>query len=193
MKLNIPILAILLNTTLILAMDANTTAPKEMSVKQEGLKYIKLLGETLKGELQTYMKADKTGLAAMGFCTAQAESITAEINTKLPKYASVRRTALNTRNEKNAPDALDTKIIQEYEASINAKTFLPSDVKVVEEGNTSRVYKPLITEAACLKCHGDTVSKEIQSQITTHYPKDKAVGFKEGSLRGVIVAEIHKH
>ncbi len=48
MKLNIPILAILLSTTLILAMDANTTAPKEMSVKQEGLKYIKLLGETLK-------------------------------------------------------------------------------------------------------------------------------------------------
>ncbi len=64
------------------------------------------------------MKADKTGLAAMGFCTAQAESITAEINAKLPKYASVRRTALKTRNEKNAPDAIDTKVMQEYEASM---------------------------------------------------------------------------
>jgi hypothetical protein len=191
MKRYILLLTTLLNTTLILAMDANTTASKEMIVKQEGVKYIKLLGETLKNELQTHMKADKTGLSAMGFCTAKADEITKEINKKLPEYASVRRTALKTRNENNLPDTLDIKVMKDYEASIAANTFMPTDIKVVQEGTTTRVYKPLVTQSVCLKCHGSNISKEIQGEITSNYPKDEAVGFKEGSLRGMIVSEIN--
>lgn len=186
-------LASLLSATLSLAMDTNTTVSKEISVKQEGFQYIQLLAKTLKSEMQTYMKADKSGLAAMGFCSAQAQSITASINTKLPQYASVRRTALKTRNEKNAPDALDTKVMQEYQESMKSKTFSPSDIKVVEEGSMTRIYKPIVTETACLKCHGNNVSKEIQSEIAARYPKDKAMAFEEGSFRGVIVAKINKH
>lgn len=199
MKLNTLLLTTLLSTSMTLAyetnttQESNTTAATEMTVKQEGVKYIKMLGGALKNELQTHMKADQTGLAAMGFCTAKAYSITAQINTKLPEYASVRRTALKTRNEKNVADTLDQKVMEAYEASIAAKTFLPSNIKVVEEGNTTRVYKPLVTKGVCLKCHGSDISKEIQGEITTNYPKDQAVGFKEGSLRGVIVAEIKKH
>ena len=190
MKRYILLLTTLLSTTLILAIDANTTASKEMTVKQEGVKYIKLLGETLKNELQTHMKADKTGLSAMGFCTAKADEITKEINKKLPAYASVRRTALKTRNENNLPDALDIKVMKDYEASIAANTFMPTDIKVVQEGTTTRVYKSLVTQSVCLKCHGSNISKEIQGEITANYPKDEAVGFKEGSLRGMIVSEI---
>ena len=192
MKINTLLITTLVSTSIALASEANTTAPAEITVKQEGMKYIKMLGGALKGELQTHMKADKTGLAAMSFCTAQADSITKEINAKLPKYASVRRTAMKTRNSDNAADALDKKVMEEYEASIEAKTFLPADIKVVVEGETTRVYKPLVTKGVCLKCHGTDVSKEIQSEIKTHYPKDQALGFKEGSLRGMIVAEIKK-
>lgn len=184
------LLTTLLSATLTYAAEVNTT--DTISVKKEGMKYIKMLGGALKGELQIHMKADKTGLGAMGFCTAQADSITKEVNSKLPKYASVRRTALKTRNEKNVADAIDLKVMQEYEASIEAKTFLPADIKVVEEGDTVRVYKPLVTKGVCLKCHGMDISKEIQEVIQTHYPKDQAHGFELGSLRGMIVAEIKK-
>ncbi len=196
MKLNTLLLTTLLGTSITFASDTNTTednnttATVEMSIKQEGMKYIKMLGSTLKSELQTHMKADKTGLSAMGFCTVKANEITEEVNTKLPKYALVRRTALKTRNENNKPDALDIKVMEAYEASIAAKTFLPTNIKVVKEGNTTRVYKPLITQAVCLKCHGSNISKEIRSEITANYPKDKAIAFKEGSFRGVIVSEI---
>ena len=190
MKITTLLLTTLLSSSMALAAEST---PTDMSVKQEGVKYIKMLGGTLKGELQTHMKADKSGLAAMGFCTAKADDITKEVNAKLPKYASVRRTALKTRNEKNVPDALDTKVMQEYEASIAAKTFLPADIKVVVDGDTTRIYKPLVNKAVCLKCHGIDVSKEIKNEIAANYPKDQAVGFKEGSLRGVIVTEIKKH
>ena len=163
-----------------------------MTAKQEGIKYIKMLGGALKTQLQMHMKADETGISAMGFCSAKAEDITKEVNMKLPKYASVRRTALKIRNENNTPDALDIQVMEAYEASISNNTFLPTDIKVIKEGDTIRVYKPLVTQKVCLKCHGSNISKEIQSEIITNYPNDMAVAFKEGSLRGVIVSEIRK-
>lgn len=192
MKINTLLLTTLLSTSLSLSSEVNITTATELTVKQEGMKYIKMLGGALKGELQTHMKADKTGLGAMGFCTAQADSITKEVNTKLPKYALVRRTAVKSRNQNNAADVLDQKVMADYEASIKAKTFLPSNITIVEEGDTTRVYKPLLTKGVCLKCHGSETSHEIQEEIKRSYPKDQAVGFKEGSLRGMIVAEIKR-
>ncbi len=180
--------------TLILAtlLLSSTLTAEQTNIKQEGIGYIKMLGSTLKTQLKSQMQSDKSGLSAMGFCSSSADTITDEVNKKLPANAKVRRIALKSRNEANQPDALDQKVMNEYQASIEAKTFLPSDIKVVVDGDTTRVYKPLITKGVCLKCHGTNMSKEIQSQIDTHYPKDKAFGFVEGSLRGVIVAEIKK-
>ena len=80
-----------------------------------------------------------------------------------------------------------------YEASIAAKTFTPKDIKVVKEGDVTRVYKPLITKKVCLKCHGSNLNPKITDALSSAYNNDKAVGFKEGDLRGVIVAEIKKH
>ena len=195
MRIHTLLLTSLLTTSIVLA---STTTPTknsiaEMTAKQEGMTYIKMLGGTLKSSLQTHIKADKTGLSAMGFCTAKAADITKEVNNKLPEYASVRRTALKTRNTNNMPDALDIKVMQEYESSIAQNTFVPTDIKVVEKDNTIRIYKPLVTQSVCLMCHGKNISKEIQEIITTNYPQDKAVDFKINSLRGVMVAEIKKH
>lgn len=190
MKGHIFLLTMVLNSTLSLAIDDKTASDREMKIKQEGLQYIKILGGALKSQLQTYMKTDKSGLSAMAFCTAKATDITQEVNTKLPAHASVRRTALKTRNENNLPDEIDIKVMEAYEASITDRTFSLADIKIVEDGNSIRIYKPLITQGVCLKCHGNKINKDIQSMITTHYPKDKAVGFEEGSLRGVIVTEI---
>ena len=185
MKLNRLMLSTFLVTTLMYG--------NETTVKEEGVKYIKMLGGTLKSELQTHMKQDKTGVAATGFCATKATEITKEVNTKLPKYAKVRRTALKLRNKNNIADDIDKKVMHEYTAEIEAKTFKPNDIKVIKDGNTTRVYKALITKPVCLKCHGSNVSKEIQKIITTTYPDDKAMDFKEGSFRGVIVSEIRKH
>lgn len=190
MKLPTLLLSAML-TTSIYAADQNASVKPE-NVTMEGVSYIKKLGGTLKSELQKHMKVDPTAVAAFGFCTAKAMEITEEVNKELPANAKVRRTALKTRNEKNAPDATDINVMEEYVKAIEAKTFTPKDIKVVEEGNTTRVYKALITNGVCLKCHGQNVSKEIKDMIAISYPKDQAMGFKEGDLRGVVVAEITK-
>ena len=190
MKLQTLLFSTLLISTA-MAADMNTTEP--LTVKQEGIKYIKMLGGALKTELKAHMMADKTGLSAAGFCASKATKLTAEVNAKLPSYAKVRRTAIKLRNNSNnTADTLDTKVMHEYIAAIEAKTFTPKDIKVIVDTNITRVYKPLITKAVCLKCHGSNISKEIKDVITSAYPHDKAIDFKEGSLRGVIVAEINE-
>ena len=191
MKLKTFLLTSLLTVS---AMAADNNAAQPLNVKQEGIKYIKMLGGALKSELKAQMKADKSGMAALGFCTAKANEITENINKKLPSYAKVRRTALRVRNDKNnRADTIDQKVMKDYVAAIEAKTFTPKDIKVVQDGDTTRVYKPLVAKAVCLKCHGTNLSEEITKSLDTNYPHDHAVGFKEGDLRGVIVSEIKKH
>ena len=173
---------------------SSAMATENFSIKQEGVKYIKMLGGALKTELKAHMQKDPSGLEALAFCTGSANRITQEVNAKLPVYAKVRRTALKIRNEStNKPDATDEKIMNAYQEAIDNKTFSPKDIKVVEKGDVTRVYKPLITQAVCLKCHGRRLSSQIMEALQSAYPQDKAINFKEGDLRGVIVAEIAKH
>ncbi len=163
-----------------------------IQIKQEGIKYIKMLGGALKKEVKAKMKEDPSGSLAMGFCSQKAEEITKDVNKKIPSYAHVRRTSLKVRNEANKPDSIDKVIMNEYQENIQKNTFKPNDIKVVNIGNVYRVYKPLLTKKMCLKCHGENISNDIKAVIKNVYPNDKATGFKEGDLRGVIVAQIKR-
>ena len=192
MKLHILLWASTLCLSSTMAADMNTTTP--LNVKQEGIKYIKMLGGALKTELKTHMQKDPSGLDALAFCTGSANTITKEINTKLPSYAKVRRTALKVRNHtENKPDMVDIRVMQAYQDSIKEGTFTPKDIQVIKEANVTRIYKALITKGVCLKCHGTDLNPHISNALKSAYPKDNATGFKEGELRGVIVSEISKH
>ncbi|HHC11418.1 MAG TPA: DUF3365 domain-containing protein, partial [Campylobacterales bacterium] len=123
-----------------------------------------------------------------------ADKLTKEVNAKLPKNAKVRRTSLLTRNENNKPDALDKAIMEEIISDMNKTNIDVSKPLMVETPTSYRVYKPLFVKPVCLKCHGTIkdVSAKVQKAIISKYPNDKAVGFKQGDLRGVIVSEITK-
>jgi hypothetical protein len=183
-KIVVSSLAILLSSTLM------ANGVDNMAVKKEGIGYIKMLGMTLKSELKAKMKADKSGMGALGFCSAKAEQITKDVNAKLPSYAKVRRTSLKLRNPNNKADEVDIKVMNEYVSAIENSTFTPKDIKVVKVGDTTRVYKPLTIKPVCLKCHGSNLAKNISEAIKASYPNDKAIGYKDGELRGVVVAEI---
>jgi len=184
------ILTSLICATVIYAGDANTTTAKV----QEGVKYIKMLGKTLKSNLKAEMKADKTGLKGIHFCSDKADELTKEVNSKLPKGVSVRRTALKLRAEDNQADKIDTKVMNNILSDMKEKKNNIEKPRLVEIENGYRVYKPLFIKPVCMKCHGNekTINSEVQKVITEKYPNDKATGFKEGDLRGLIVAEIKK-
>ena len=186
---------LILTTVLCLSMlNAENTATDELSKKQEGVKYIKMLGKTLKTHLQTEMKADKTGLKAMTFCTDKADELTKEVNSKLPKGVTVRRTALKVRAEKNKPDTLDVAIMEAIISDMNKTNVNLAKPLMVETPSSHRVYKPLFVVPACMKCHGNekTINPKVQEAISKKYPNDKAINFQLGDLRAVVVAEMNK-
>ncbi len=184
-------MAITLAIAAVTVMHANETDTTK--IKEEGIKYIKMLGGALKKELKAHLKNDPSGLEALAFCSGSAEEITKKVNASLPPYAKVRRTALKVRNDKsNTPDKTDTEVMKAYQEAMASGTFSPKDIKVVETGDTTRIYKPLVTKGVCLKCHGSNLDPKIAAAIKTAYPHDKATGFKAGDLRGVIVAEIKR-
>ena len=172
---------------------SQTHGTQTLSETQEGIKYINMLGSTLKSQLKDQLQSDPSALAAMGFCTAKAQFITDEVNAALPDYAKVRRTSLRTRNSSNKPDSKDVEVMKEFEESIKQKSATATMIRKVKTKESTRYYKPLLAESACLKCHGENVSPEIKAVIQASYPDDNASKYKLGSFRGVIVSEINKH
>jgi len=179
-------------TTLIFAQEGGIDDDKK--IMKEGIKYIKIVGKALKGEVAKRLKKDPTGVEAAKFCSLKANEVAKKAMENFPKNIKVRRTAIKYRNPNNKPDDIDLKVMQEYQKSLNSNnvSLKPKVVKV--DSNTTRVYKPLLVENACMKCHGDIkkTNQEVSKIIKEHYPNDKAFGFKLGDLRGVIVAEIKK-
>jgi hypothetical protein len=50
-----------------------------------------------------------------------------------------------------------------------------------------------ITNDLCLNCHGEPgqdITAETLRAINTHYPEDKAIGYRANQLRGIWVVEM---
>jgi len=183
----------LLTASLLLTGSIYASGTPHVSATKEGIHAIKLLGKTLKTQLKAKFKADSNGTLAVQFCSTEAQSITEEVNKQLSSHIKVRRTSLDLRNPANKADATDIKIMKKYNADIKMLSkgaMMPTRVMV---GETTRIYKPLVVGAVCLKCHGENISPAIAKTIQATYPTDKAIGLKLGAFRGVIVAEVAKH
>jgi hypothetical protein len=177
--------------TTIMAAEAQVPAQDNKAIAMEGVKYIKMLGKELKGTVKTKLKEDPSGYQAVSFCSQKAGELAQKVGSHFPKNVKVRRTALKYRNPDHKPDATDVKVMKEMEAAMKAGTFKKKPVVVTVEG-INRVYVPLVVEKGCLKCHGpvEKIDPRVREVLSKKYPEDKAVGFKEGDLRGVVVAEI---
>ncbi len=186
---------IILSTLVSLAVVANAESVNNnmQTVVKEGVGYIKQVGSRMKSEVKKRMKDDPTGLQAAYFCNKSVGTIAKEVSSKFPEGVRVYRTSLKIRNEKNAPDDTDKEVLNSFEKQIKDGTFKKKP-KVVEVDGKYRVYVPLVIEKTCLKCHGSVskMDKKVVDLLKQKYPNDKAVDFKEGDLRGVIVAEMPK-
>ncbi len=175
----------------ILAMSCLSASSSDTN-QTEGLKYIKILGKELKSNLQKEIRRDKSGVTAMNFCIDKADKLTKKVNKKLPQDVTVRRTALKYRNEANRPNGIDIEAMKKIQQKMDSGKKNFAEPIVVELDGRVRTYKPLFIDKACLICHGDVnaTSPELYKIIKEKYPNDKAIKYKEGELRGVIVSEI---
>jgi hypothetical protein len=94
------------------------------------------------------------------------------------------------RNPTNAPRAWAADLIK-ANAGRQARDV---DGFAVDLGETLGVLRPISQRPLCANCHGpaDRLSPGVRSAIAERYPADKAVGFKEGEIRGWFWVEIPK-
>lgn len=107
----------------------------------------------------------------------------------------LKRVSLKPRNAQRAtPDAWEKTVLEEFDrraaAGENPATLEKGEVVETAGGPVYRYAKALPTQALCLSCHGprDQLKPEVRAVIDEHYPDDRATGYKEGEIRGAIVA-----
>jgi hypothetical protein len=110
-----------------------------------------------------------------------------------PRITAVKRTSLRVRNPASLPDNADLAALLSIQTALADGNTPPSMlVQRVEAAGGEpaewRVYRPMITTAACLVCHGpvDTLTPGVKAKLERLYPGDKATEYGANEWRGVI-------
>jgi hypothetical protein len=129
-------------------------------------------------------------LSAVSVCSDTAQVLTS--NFGLMKGVYIKRVSFKNRNKHNLPDEFEARILKEFE-QMKKEGELTSDTEyfeIITENDYQylKYMKPIKIGAACLKCHGNegNIPPEVKELITKRYPDDKAVGYKNGDLRGAV-------
>ena len=123
----------------------------------------------------------KGTLEALAFCNIQAIPLTDSMSVNY--NAKIKRVSDKNRNPKNNANAEELKYIAQFKKDFaEQKEIKPI---VLEEGNKVQFYYPIETNSMCLQCHGTQIKPEVSRQILKLYPKDLAVGYNEGDVRGI--------
>ena len=162
-------------------------------------------GETGQKLLQTLMGEVKTALQvggpvhAVDFCHLQALPLTMNVTMRSgTEVLDVKRTSLQLRNPRNAPDPAEEEALQRVVEILEAEGELPGSLVqevVREDGHEElRFYKPIALRQGCLQCHGDpaTFSAELRETLAENYPEDQATGYEEGDWRGLLRVSLSK-
>lgn len=114
-----------------------------------------------------------------------------------PRVTTVKRTSLRVRNPASLPDNADLAALLSIQTAL-ADGNTPPGVLVQQLEATGglpaewRVYRPMITIAACLVCHGpvDSLTPGVKAKLERLYPGDKATEYRSNEWRGVIRVSI---
>ncbi len=147
----------------------------------------------LRGRLQAAL-AEGGPVAAVGVCHDDAPRIAAAV---MAQYGlRLGRVALPGRNRNPEQAATDWRLatLEDFQQAVDAGGAAAEQVVVVREGLpqgiTLRMMRGIVTEPACLTCHGRNIDPAVQAVIQRHYPADAATGFDVGDLRGALWVEV---
>ena len=122
---------------------------------------------------------------AVPFCNVQAMPIINEMAEKFD--VTIKRTSDKVRNSENKASERELEIIEEYKSLIkNGEELTP--IVEFDKNQKKHYYAPIKLNAKCLACHGELGNKlsvKTDSLVKSLYPNDKAIGYKDGDLRGV--------
>ena len=118
---------------------------------------------------------------ALEFCNVNAIPLTQKLEAE--NGVMVKRVSDKNRNPDNTANETELKIIEQF------KTQLAKNEELKATMENGIFYAPITTNAMCLQCHGSEkeMKPEVLAKIKSFYPNDKALGYKENELRGLMV------
>lgn len=167
--------------------DASTRTPvaitnqeKELATyAKKGDSIVAVTFDTLSKTLMQMAKA-KGFPSAVELCNVQALPLTSILaNEKI----TIKRSSKLIRNLENEATADELAAIDAFAKADSLKN-LQSVVSRDEDGIV-HYYKPIVMQSLCLNCHGHNITPDIQEILSQKYPKDQAIGYSEGDLRGI--------
>jgi len=126
--------------------------------------------------------------SAIGFCHLDATFVSQRIGKE--EGVAAGRTSDRLRNPTNAPRPWAAPLVS-ANAGRPAKSV---DGFVVDLGDRVGVLRPIAERPMCAGCHGpvDKLSPAVVRVLGDRYPTDRAVGFKDGEIRGWFWVEMPK-
>ncbi len=171
--------------------ETSKNEPRKMLSEEERKAYAtkgKAIAKSTFVALSTNLKkAMKKGevAGALKYCNTKASKIIDSLSNA--NNAIIRRTTNKVRNEHDAPDEKESKVLKLYQSAVKNGAPLTPHVSLNDD-NTVSFFAPIKMKKVCLKCHG-TVGKELSKTdfdlIKKLYPNDEATGYKEGDFRGM--------
>lgn len=151
-------------------------------LKAEAITVVKQFGGTLKPKLKKALTQGGVK-EAIDVCSVKAPEIAKDLTLTTPWH--VKRVSLKARNNNNAiPDAWEKSVLEEFDQrqqqGESAKTMAKAEVVNGE----FRFMKAQGTASLCLTCHGSKLSADTKAALNKYYPKDQAVGYSLGQVRG---------
>jgi len=124
---------------------------------------------------------------AISVCKDMAPKIAGEISKETGW--KIKRVSLKPRNDARAiPDEWEKAALEDFDKRAAAGEPGAKLEKGEKIGNEYRYAKALPVQALCLNCHGTTeqISAATKDVLAKTYPNDRATGYSEGQIRGVI-------
>lgn len=168
---------------------ADNTSAEQSQYLEENRKVAQEFMQTLGGALKKQLALGGAE-SAIGVCKEIAPALAHEYSTN---GRVVKRVSLKNRNMvQGIPDAWEQNVLAGFDlAQQQGKPVADMEMATVRDeadGRWFRYMKAIPTQAMCLQCHGQPsdISDEVRTLLLKEYPQDKAVGYREGQIRGAI-------
>lgn len=138
----------------------------------------------LSSNLQTAMASGGV-TNALPFCSLTASPLTASIADK--HGVKLRRVTHKARVPKDKTNPEESAVLDRFRSSLESGVTPSPWVTNLQPGVVTFFAPIIITNALCLKCHGQPgqdIAPDALAVIRKLYPQDEATGFKLGDLRG---------
>jgi hypothetical protein len=122
------------------------------------------------------------GGAALAIQTCHLEATSNAMWVERRQGYAIGRTSDRLRSPTNAPKAWALPIVR----ARAGQQIQPDEGYVADLGNRLGILRPIAMRPACESCHGqpEKIPAAVLTVLRDRYPKDRAVGFKPGEIRG---------